>query len=121
MESIRQEASELYNKTMVDIKQTKSKFCKIIKTINKDAELRSLFTPEMNTHLMHLIEMWRNNNNANIEYYFTLKEHNSYINNQIQNTMFKNIWDDYILMCCSLSCKLLRLNDLCSKLQAYEM
>ena len=51
MESIRQKASKLYNEIMFDIKQTKSKFCKIIKTINKDVELKNLFTPEMNTHL----------------------------------------------------------------------
>ena len=30
MESIRQKASKLYNVIMFDIKQTKSKFCKII-------------------------------------------------------------------------------------------
>ena len=80
MESIRQDAREIYNETMFDIKQTKNKFCKIIKTINEDMELRKLFTPEMNTHLKYLIEMWRNNNDANIEHYFTLKEHHSYIN-----------------------------------------
>jgi hypothetical protein len=121
METIRQEANELYNETMLDIKQTKSKFCKIIKTINKDVELKRLFTPEMNTHLKHLIEMWRNNNDANIEYYFTLKEHHSHINNKIQNITFKNMWDEYISMCCSFRSKLLRLNDLVTKLQASEM
>jgi len=121
METIRQEASELYNETMYDIKQTKSKFCKIIKTINKDVELKRLLTPEMNTHLTSLIEMWRNNNDANIEYYFTLKEHHSHINNKIQNITFKNMWDEYISMCCSFRCKLLRLNYLCNKLQASEM
>ena len=84
-------------------------------------EIRSLFTPEINTHLIHLIEMWRMNNHANIEYYFTLKEHHSYINNQIQNTTFKNIWDDYITCCCRIRCKLLRLNELCCKLHAQEM
>jgi hypothetical protein len=118
METIRQDASELYNETMFDIKQTKSKFCKIIKTINKDAELKSLFTPEMNTHLRHLIQMWRNNNDANIEYYFKLKEHHSNINNKIQNVTFKNMWDEYISMCCMFRCKLLKLNDLCNQISS---
>jgi hypothetical protein len=121
MESIRQEANELYNKTIFDIKETKYKFCKIIKTINKDVEIRRLFTPEMNTHLIHLIEMWANNNEANIEYYFRLKEHHSHINNKIQNITFKNMWDDYISRCSNFRCKLLQLNDLCMKLQAYEI
>jgi len=101
---------------MSDIKQTKSKFCEIIKTINKDGELRSLFTPEMNIHLKHLIEMWKNNGDANIEYYFRLKEHHLHINNQIQHITFKNMWDDYICMCMSFRCNLLKLNELCTKL-----
>ena len=71
----------------------------------------------MNTHLKHLIEMWRNNNDANIEYYFTLKEHHSHINNKIQHITFKTMWDEYILLCCSVRCKLLRLKDLVIKLQ----
>lgn len=117
MEIIRQEASELYNETMIDIKQTKSVFCRIIKTINNDVELQKLFTPEMNTHLKILIQMWNNNNDANIEYYFRLKEHHEYINGKIQHPMVKDIWDDYILRCCDFRCKLLQLNDLCKKLQ----
>ena len=63
--------------------------------------------------------MWRNNNNANIEFYFTLKEHHSHIN--IQNITFENMWGDYILSCCSFRCKLLQLNHLLTELQAFEM
>jgi len=121
MENIKQKASKLYIETMFDIKQTKSKFCKIIKTINKDKELKSLFTAEMNSHLTNLIQMWRNNKDANIEYYFTMKEHHSHINNKIQNITFKNMWDDYITSCSSFRCKLLQLNDLCNKLQESEI
>ena len=117
METIRQQASELYNETMLDIRQAKSKFSKIITTINKDVDIRSLFTPEMNSHLKHLIEMWRNNKNANTEYYFKLKEHHLHINNKIQNIPFKHMWTDYISSCCAFRCKLLALNDLCTKLQ----
>jgi len=84
-------------------------------------ELRKLFTPEMNTHLKYLIEMWRNNNDANIEHYFALKEHHSYINGKIQNMTFNLMWDDYISSCCKVRCKLLKLNDLCTKLNKSEM
>ena len=120
MERIRQDAIKIYNESMLDIKETKSMFCKIIKTINSDMELKSLFTQEMTTHLNHLVEMWRNNDDANIEFYFKLKEHHTYINGKIEHTPFKNIWEQYISQCCRLRCKLIILNDLCLKLPAFK-
>ena len=116
MDNIRQEASQLYNKTMSDIKISKSKFCKIIKNINQNAEFKSQLTPEMNEHLKNLIELWNNNKDANIEYYFTMKKHHSYINGKIENEMLKNMWDDYIKSTCEFRTQLLKLNYLCNQL-----
>ena len=119
----REKAIKLHSEIVLDIKQTKSKFCKIIKTINKDVELRSLFTPEMSIHLTHLIELWKNNRDANMECYFTtFKEHHSHINgNKIHNVNLKNMWDDYISSCSDFRCKMLMLNNLCSELKEFEM
>ena len=118
--SIREEASILYNTTMLEIKQTKKQFKEIVKTINADANLRNSFTSLMNLHLQCLIEMWRNNKNANIEYYFMLKKHHSHINGHIEDPSLKKMWDDYIKSCCFFRCSLLKLNDLCSTLQSSD-
>ena len=116
MEQIRKDASELYNKSMDAIKNTKSKFKKIIKFINQNQEINNQLTSEMKTNLKHLIQLWDNNDDANIEYYFKMKEHHSYINGQIENETLKTMWEDYIKSCLQFRCDLMELNDLCNKL-----
>ena len=36
-------------------------------------------------HFKHLIRLWRHNDDANIDYYFNMKEHHSHINGLIAN------------------------------------
>ena len=116
MEQTRKDASELYNKSMRAIKNTKSKFGKIITFINQNQEIYNQLTSEMKTNLKYLIQLWKNNGDANIEYYFKMKEHHSYINGQIENETLKTMWDDYIKCCLEFRCDLMVLNDLCNKL-----
>ena len=116
MEQIRNDASELYNKSMVAIKNTKSKFKKIIKFINKNREIYNQLTSEMKTNLKYLIQLWKNNGDANIEYYLKMKAHHSYINGQIENETLKTMWEDYIKSCLEFRCNLMKLNHLCNKL-----
>ena len=61
MEQTRKEASILYNNSMSKIKDTKSKFKKIIKFINENQEINNQLTSEMKIHFKYLIELWKNN------------------------------------------------------------
>jgi len=89
MENTRLEASELWNTVMLDIKKTKSKFKFFIKTINNNSVLMSFLSTEVITHLKELTKLWNNNKNANIDYYFKMKEHHSHINCKITNELLK--------------------------------
>jgi len=60
MEQTRIYASELYNKSMFAIKNTKSKYGKIIKFINQNQEINNKLISEMKTNLNHLIQLWKN-------------------------------------------------------------
>lgn len=116
MNQARKEASKLYNKNMSAIKDTKSKFGKIIKFINENQEINNQLTPEMKTHFKYLINLWKNNEDANIEYYFKMKEHHSHINGKIENKSLKQMWNDYLKSGLEFRCELLKLNELCNKL-----
>jgi len=110
------DASELYNKSMFAIKNTKSKYGKIIKFINQNQEINNQLTSEMKTNFKHLIQLWKNNGDANIEYYFKMKEHHSYITGKIENETLKTMWDDYLKSGLEFRCDLMNLNNLCNKL-----
>jgi hypothetical protein len=103
--------NELYNETMLEIKKTKAQFRMIIDTINHSAELRNLFTPDMHMHLKILIEMWRNNKDADVDFYMKFKEHHIHINNKINNPMFESMWKEYVIGCCRFRSKLLFLEN----------
>ena len=111
-----EDASELYNKCMKDIKNTKSKFGKIIKFINENSEIKDELSPNVKLHLKELIKLWKNNADANIEYYFNMKDHHSYINENIENDTLKIMWDDYIENGLKFRVKLMRLNHMCSEM-----
>ena len=106
------EISDLYEKTMRDIVQTKNKFINIVKTINEDEILRKLFTPTQKNHLQALIKLWRNNKYADAEYYFTFKDHHARITGSIAHDKFKEMWNDYISSCLEFRCNLLKLSHL---------
>jgi len=105
-----EDSSESYNATVDAIKNTKSQFGKIIKFINQNQEIYNQLTSEMKTNLKQLIQLWNNNAGANIEYYFKMKEHHSYINGQITNETLKTMWDDYIKSGLELRLRAMRLN-----------
>ncbi len=111
-----QKSIALYNQVISDIKKTKSKFYELIKTIDAKAEYNSLLTPETNTDLKHLSQIWDNEENANIAYYFKMKEHHSVINNELMFEkpnieILSKMWREYIEMYMSFRCDLLELND----------
>jgi hypothetical protein len=109
-----EEAPELYNKCMEAIKNTKSKFGKIIKFINENSEINGELSLDVKIHLKKLIKLWKNNVDANIEYYFNMKEHHSYINGKIENDTLKIMWDDYIESGLKFRVDLMKLNHMCS-------
>lgn len=95
---------------MTAIQATKSKFLEIIKHIDNDPEINNQFSPEMRAHLKQLHQLWQNNDDANIEYYFKMKDHHCHINGRIENETLKTRWDDYLVSCSSFRCDLLSLN-----------
>ena len=108
-----EEASELYMKSMSAIKNTKSKFGKIIKFINQNPDIRKQLTPVVTSALKRLIQLWKNNDEANMEYYFSMKEHHSHINGQMEHDTLQTMWDDYIKSCVEFRCNLMAWNHLC--------
>uniref|UniRef100_A0A6C0CEA2 Uncharacterized protein n=1 Tax=viral metagenome TaxID=1070528 RepID=A0A6C0CEA2_9ZZZZ len=110
-----EELPELYSKCMEDIKNTKSKFGKIIKFINENTEINGELSPDIKIHLKKLIKLWKNNADANIEYYFNMKDHHSYINGNIENDTLKIMWDDYIESGLKFRVVLMKLNHMCSE------
>ena len=91
MEETRNRASKLYYEIMDEIKNTKNKYAKIIKFINKNKKINKSLKPRIRFHLKHLVKLWNNNSEANIEYYFKMRKHHHYINEQIKNN--ENLYD----------------------------
>jgi len=93
-------------------KETKKKFCKIIKFINnrKNKKINKELTPEIKKHLKHLIKMWKNSENVDMEYYFKMKEHHTHINGRIENEILKKMWDEYFMSGLEFRTKLMALN-----------
>lgn len=56
---------------------------------------------------------------ANIEYYFKMKDHHSHINGKIENENLKKLWDEYLSSGLEFRCELLQLNELCNKLTTF--
>ena len=81
-----------------------------------EAALSDKFSPEMKTNLNQLVKLWNKNEDANIEYYFTMKEHHSFINGKIENVTLKTMWNDYLKCGLEFRVDLLKLNDLCKQL-----
>lgn len=102
-----QEVKELYTEVMQQIKITKKKFITFIKYKN---EKKIKLNDDIIEHLKKLIELWKCNQDANIDYYFIMKQHHSHINGKIYDTPLKQLWDDYIEIGANLRTSLLRLN-----------
>ena len=111
----------LHNTIMSEIKDTKSKFKKFIKFINENEQINDQLSNEIKIHLRHLINLWNNNNDANIDdnhintdYYFQMKEHHSHINinGMINDESLNEMWKDYLLSGMEFRVKLLGLNQL---------
>lgn len=80
----------------MSLHETKKKFSKIIKFINKNQKIKNELTSEILINLKFLIKMWNNNNNQNMEYYFKMKDHHSHINGRIKNKILDKMWIEYL-------------------------
>jgi hypothetical protein len=109
-----EEASSLWNQSKEDIKKTKQLFSNVIKFINSNPDINETqLTPDMKKHFKHLIRLWRHNDDANIDYYFNMKEHHSHINGLIANETLTTLWDNYLSSGLDLRNKLSRFNHMC--------
>ena len=81
------------------IKETKQKFINIIKYINSNPNINVELPLDVHLHLKILIELWKNNKCKeanNINYYYNMKNHHSYINGRITDKNLDDLWLDYI-------------------------
>ena len=104
------EASNLYNNCIQGISHTKLKFEKIIKFINDNQVINDQLPSDLKTHLNHLKNLWKNNDDANIDYYFKMKDHHSRINGRIDDKILKKMWMDYICIGLEVRIQLMKLN-----------
>jgi hypothetical protein len=102
--------TQLYKRCMIGIKVSKSRFVNIMYYINENNEIKKELTKKIIDHLNQLYQMWINNEDANIEYYFKMKEHHSHINGKIKNKTLSKMWDDYIRSCLKFRIDLMRFN-----------
>ena len=102
----------VYSDVMLKIKITKNKYIEFIKYKNT---YNIKLNAEITEHLKKLIELWNNNRDANMEYYFNMKKHHSYINCKIEDIVLKQLWDDYIKLGLNLRTQLIVLNNLISQ------
>lgn len=100
--------TDLFIDVKFKIKTTKNKFKELINYKNKH---NIKLNDEITEHLKKLIELWNNNKDANIEYYFNMKQHHTYINCQIENIELKQLWEDYIKSGLELRTNLIFLNE----------
>ena len=99
--------TDLFIDVKLKIKTNKNKFKEFINYKNKhNIKLNDVITE----HLKKLIELW-NNKDANIEYYFNMKQHHTYINCQIENIELNQLWEDYIKLGLELRTSLIFLNE----------
>ena len=85
------------NDILINIKKTKLKFKKIIKYINNHDDIKNNLTDDQRKHIQSLIDLWRKDSGANIDYYFKMKEHHTHINNTFTNETLKTMWQYYIM------------------------
>ena len=106
-----QKVQEIYTEVMLKIKLTKKKFTVFIKYTNEN---KIKLNDEISEHLKKLIKLWNSNSDANIDYYFKMKEHHTHINGNIDDIILNQLWIDYINSGLDLRTTLLKLNYLLS-------
>ena len=116
MINTRKYASSVYKSSMNGIKQSKKKFVNIMKYIHANNDIEKELTSDIKSNLNQLNRLWKNNEDANIEFYFKMKEYHSKINGKFKNETLIIMWDEYIMSCIQLRCQLLKLNQLCKTL-----
>ena len=109
MEDKTKEINDLSKIIRQEIKETKSQFINIINYINTNKIKLDL---SLQINMIELIKLWRNNKNANIDYYFNMKNYHTYITGKFINNELSNMWDQYLLDCLEFRVKLLNLNHL---------
>ena len=114
MSQVKQEASELYKETVLLIDETKNKYTEIINFINGDKKLK--LDPDVETHLIKLTEMWENVSYTNMDHFYSMKDHHCYITNCLKNKTLSDMWRGYLRYSSEFRCNLMRLNELCSRL-----
>ena len=101
--------NDVHIKAMSQLKLAKSKLKEFIIYKNKH---KIKLDPKPTKHLKLLIELWNNDEDADIEYYFNMKNHTTQINGQIKNEALTKLWRNYIETICGARCVLLEFNHL---------
>ena len=115
MDQLRTEEGRLSDKTSSAIQTANVKFANIVTYLHENEDVKREWTPEMKTHLNHLVRLWNNNADSSADYYFKMKEHHHHINGRIVNETLKTMWNDYLAEGLRFRVDLLKLDDLRQK------
>jgi len=102
-----------YSESIKLKKEARKNIIIFVKALNDDPKTKSLLSVDAKDNLRHLIKSWQNDKDANIEYYFDMKENHSWISGEIHKTKLNQLWKNYIESCHKFRISLMHLNHLC--------
>ena len=107
--NLRNQCRELHSKCMIEEKEIKKKFTKVIKHLNINNN--GNFTNDCKGNIKDLIKKW-NKKDKNIQDYFDMKNNHTYITGELDETggEIKELWVDYLMSGLTFRTKLMRLN-----------
>ena len=101
--------SKLYKDIMTDVETVKRKF-QIFYSYKQRYGVTIRNRCNTESAIEELNNLWKNNEDANIEYYFAMKELHTRINAQIKSKMLNALWESYIKAGGVLRAKLVAFN-----------
>ena len=101
---------ELGNDVMYHVVETQIKFNEVMQYLHTHRTIQNALSVEIKDSLEQLIYFWIIDDieNTEIDGFFKIKEHHSYINGSIEDEKLKTLWDDYIISSSELRFKLMQ-------------
>ena len=101
---------ELGNDVMYHVVETQIKFNEVMQYLHTHRAIKNALSVEIKDNLRQLINFWIIDDieNTEIDGFFKIKEHHSYINGSIEDEKLKTLWDDYIISSSELRLELMQ-------------
>jgi hypothetical protein len=101
---------ELGNDVMYRVLETQNKYVQVMQYIHTYTTIRDTLSTEIYGSLIRLSHFWITHDieNTEIDGFFKIKEHHSYINGSIEDEKLKTLWDNYIISSSELRLELMQ-------------